>query len=168
MKSKTKIILSVCLFFITYSSYSQTLTTTRSSVIYSGICVERIPENFIKMFKMSKKDFETQMKATGANITYTENFGVQANEQLASGASLGSECFIFVKWDNKLKIMWYGKEDESGLKDILEKLKPYYLGVQNNITGYRYTTGSEKYIFSAKRIKNGEMWFETLDIELEQ
>jgi hypothetical protein len=164
MKSKTKILLSVCLFFITYSGYSQTLTTTSSTVTYSGKCVERTQENFITMFKMSKKNFETQMKAIGAYITYTENFGVQASEQLAEGASLGSECFIFVKWDNELKVIWYGKENESGFKNLMEKLKPFYLGIKNNRSGYGVTIGNEKYVFAFSREAKQGTYYETLEI----
>lgn len=150
---------------ITYNfslCYSQALTTSSAQWISSGVCVERSIDNFIAITNLKKSDFEAQMKSLGASISYNEDFCVIAAEQLASGISLGHEAFIFMKCDNAVKVIWYGRESESGFKIIMELLEPYYLGAKEGVRGYGIVRGNEHYLFTIERKRDGTAMFETM------
>jgi hypothetical protein len=165
MNKKIKILLVVCVYFITHNSYSQKLTTTKASWIEKGVCIERSIGNFIKIHTMSMGDFESQMKALGAYIKIKENFCIQAAEQLSSSGRISDECFLFLKCEDGVQIIWYGPEIASGFKKFMVQLQPYYIGTQDNIKGYGVAIGENKYLLSLERKRlNANSMIETLQI----
>ena len=152
------------LYFITLFSHSQTLTTTNLSWIGNGVGVERSIKNFITICTMPKKDFESQMKAVGANILIGENFCIDAVEQLSLTGTLDDEHYIFQKCENIVQIIWYGSEQASGFKNFMEKLQPYYLKTIDNIRGYAVAIGEEQFFFTLERKRDELGMIESLKI----
>ncbi len=163
-----KIILTLSILCNCCHIYSQTLAKVNSSYIHSGVCIERSIDNFITISKMSRIDFESQMKSTGANITYSENFCVVAAEQISGEGlktnGLDGESFIFQKCDDGVQIIWYGSENASGFKNIMDKLQPYYLKTVNNVRGYGVSKEGEEFLFTLERSRKGDAMFETMKI----